>query len=331
MREDERTEPRVAAASFKAARKFPSIRLKTILTTTDFSAASMYGVRLANWLAGRFSASVLLAHVVEPPSRFSGMDQVILAREDHEVLKSAEKQLNRLVNRELESKATMLTCVRKGKAFHEITKLAHERDIDLIVIATRGHTGLTLALLGSTAERVVRHAPCPVLTVPARKAVARGKEVSRLRLKRIVVPIDGSATSLEALPYATAFADEFGAQITLLHVVEPFMSPHEHIRGKAPGCNDKGATATWLARLSQERLASVRRVRTAVRHGVPFQEITRVATRFGSGLILLTTHGYTGLKHVLLGSTAERVVRHADCPVLVFRNKTSVGRGYRGQ
>jgi nucleotide-binding universal stress UspA family protein len=68
-----------------------------------------------------------------------------------------------------------------------------------------------------------------------------------------------------------------------------------------------------------------------VRRGVPFQEIIQVATRFGAGLILLTTHGYTGFKHVLLRSTAERVVRHADCPVLVVRDKARVGRGNRRQ
>ena len=73
----------------------------------------------------------------------------------------------------------------------------------------------------------------------------------------------------------------------------------------------------YLKRLRQEVLDEDLRVRTTVRNGVPFQEITRAATSLGADMIILTTHGYTGLKHVVLGSTAERVVRHADCPVLV--------------
>jgi nucleotide-binding universal stress UspA family protein len=328
---DERTEPRVAAALFKAAQQLPAIQLKKVLATTDFSEAAMEGVRLARWFAGRFSASVLLAHVVEPPPLFSGMDEVVLAREGHEVLKLAETQLNRLAKREMQSKAKAQTTVREGKAFDEIAKLAGERDIDLIVIATRGHTGLKRAWLGSTAERVVRHAPCPVLTVPSQKAVSRERKVPRFRLKRIVVPIDCSETSVQALPYANAIADEFGVEIILLHVMEPFGSQQarEHTHDAVAEGEDEDLAEACLTRLGQEALNRSHRVRTAVRHGVPYKEITRAATGLDADLILLTTRGYTGLKNVLLGSTAERVVRHADCQVMVVRDKTRGGRGNR--
>jgi nucleotide-binding universal stress UspA family protein len=328
---DERSEPRVATALFNAVRKLRAIRFRKILATTDFSQAAMEGVGVAGWFAQRFSASVLLAHVVEPPPLFSGMDEVVLARETHEVVKSAETQLKRLAKREMQSKSNVQMSVREGKAFDEIAKLAGERDIDLIVIATRGHTGLKRVWLGSTAERVVRHAPCPVLTVPARNAVSGRGGVRQVPLKRIVVPIDCSETSVHALPYAEAIADEFGAEVILLHVMEPFGAEEQskHIYDDAAEGEYEAAAEACLTRLSQESLTRDRRIRTAVRRGVPYQEITRAATAISADLIVLTTRGYTGLKHVLLGSTAERVVRHADCPVLVVREKTPAGRGKR--
>jgi nucleotide-binding universal stress UspA family protein len=328
---DARTEPRAAAALFQAARKLPAIRLKRILATTDFSESSMDGVHHAAWIAERFSASAALAHIVEPPSRFSGMEEVILAREDLEIMQLAEAQLNRLAIRESRKGPEMASCVRKGKPFHEIARLAGERGADLIVIATRGHTGLKRAWLGSTAERVVRHAPCPVLTVPARRQTARGKGILPIRLKRIVVPIDLSEFSLQALPYAVAFAQKFGAEVILLHVIEPEFPPPEvgRVRLEAPGRDEENVAEDYLKRLRQEVLDEDLRVRTTVRNGVPFQEITRAATSLGADLIVLTTHGHTGLKHVFLGSTAERVVRHADCPVLVVREKLRIGRGKR--
>jgi len=332
MREvDARTEPRAAAALFKAARKLPAIRLKKILVTTDFSESSMEGVHHAAWIAERFTASVLLAHVVETPSRFSGMEEVILALEDQEIMQLAEAQLNRLAIRESRKGSEMTSCVRKGKPFHELARLAGERGADLIVIATRGHTGLKRVWLGSTAERVVRHAPCPVLTVPARRPATRGKGVLPIRLKRIVVPIDLSEISVQALPYAAEFAQKFGAEIILLHVMEPQFPPPKvrPVRPEAIEHDEEGVAENYLKRLRQEVLDEDLRVRTTLRNGAPFHEITRAATSLGADMIILTTHGYTGLKHVALGSTAERVVRHADCPVLVVREMARGGGGKR--
>lgn len=225
----------------------------------------------------------------------------------------------------------MASCVRKGKPFYEIARLAGEHGADLIVIATRGHTGLKRVWLGSTAERVVRHAPCPVLTVPARRPAARGKGVLPIRLKRIVVPMDLSEFSVQALPYAAAFAQRFGAEIILLYVMELQFPPPEvgPVRPEAVDQDEEGVAENYLKRLRQEVLDEDLRVQTTVRNGVPFQEITRAATSLGADMIILTTHGYTGLKHVALGSTAERVVRHADCPVLVVREMARRGGGKR--
>lgn len=324
-------ESSAAAALFKAARKLPAIRIQRILAPTDFSESARTGVRLANWLAERFAASVMVTHVVETPFRFSGLEEVILAREELETMRLAEAQLNRLATEGPRPGPETSACVRQGKAFQEIATLAGKCGADLIVIATRGQTGLKRVWLGSTAERVVRHAPCPVLTVPAGKPGARGKALARVRLKRIVVATDLSEFSVSALPYAAAFARQFDAEIILAHVVEPRFPPPE-VGALPPQVveQDESALAEeCLQRLRQEVLDGDLQVRTLVRNGVPFQEITRLASSLDADLIILPTHGHTGLKHVLLGSTAERVVRHADCPVLVVRDNARIRRGNR--
>ena len=146
---------------------------------------------------------------------------------------------------------------------------------------------------------------------------------SLLNLKSILVPLDFSETSQKALPYALKFAEQFGAKITLLAVVEPFVSPDfaafplvmepEKVMRATQDRLDTLITKAGLpARLIEK---------TLVRHGSPFLEITEAARTLKVDMIILTTHGHSGLKHVLMGSTAERVVRHAPCPVLVVREQ----------
>ena len=283
----------------------------------------MEGVRYATSLADKLGAAVALVHVIEPAPRFSGMDQVVLAQSDAEVVEQAERQLARVAKRQSKKGCVVRSFVRHGKSFHEIAALAGSREVDLIVIATRGHTGLKRILLGSTAERVVRHAPCPVLTVPSRSADARVSEAPSFRLKKIVVPIDFSQTSAQALPYAAALAERFGAEIILLHVIAPVPLPLPfYVRRKlqeSAGRVAKLAMDVKLSRLCEEAFDDEMHSRTLVRAGVPSDEITKAARSQRADLIILTTHGYTGLKHALLGSTAERVVRNVTGPVLVVR------------
>jgi len=316
------TEPRAAAALFAVARKLPAVRLKKILATTDFSKPSLAGVRYAVSLADKVDAGVALVYVVEPAPRFAGLENVVLALDDAEVIELAERELARLAEKESKKDLAVRAFVRHGKPFNEIAALARSREADVVVIGTHGHTGLKRAWLGSTAERVVRHAPCAVLTVPLRNAKATG-----FQLRRIVVPIDFSETSAQALPYAAAWAEQFGAEIILLRVIEWVTVPAE--LGYTPSTItevDKGSVAKDLSRLRQEALGEDVPGRTMVLAGAPFQEITRAAKEMGADMIILTTRGCTGLQNVLLGSTAERVVRHADCPVLVVREPRGGGK-----
>jgi nucleotide-binding universal stress UspA family protein len=140
-----------------------------------------------------------------------------------------------------------------------------------------------------------------------------------LTLKRILVPIDFSNTSRKALRYAVPIAKQFGAKLTLLHVIElpGYTGDPAYVGYDLPGTQRN--LNRQLKDLAARILPPDIRASTLVEVGVGFDTITRVARDRSADLIVITTHGYTGLKHVLMGSTAERVVRHAKCPVLVVR------------
>ena len=143
-----------------------------------------------------------------------------------------------------------------------------------------------------------------------------------LRIKSILVPIDFSAPSRKALSYAVSFAQQFGAKLNLLHAVEPI--------GRAafvtalPLAMDKDKTKILskgrLEHMLKEEAVEPQLVgKILVDYGQAFQLIVDAARLLKTDLIIMSTHGYSGLQHVLLGSTTERVVRHAPCPVLVVR------------
>ena len=152
----------------------------------------------------------------------------------------------------------------------------------------------------------------------ARPQAGGKRKQATLSVKTILVPLDFSDESRKALAYAAPFARQFGAEIVLLHVVEPVATPDFAKSFPLALDNEKlmNAARDQLDHIS--RLEGVRG-KTLVRYGRSFQEIAGAARGLKADLIILSTHGYTGLKHVLLGSTTERVVRHAPCPVLVVR------------
>ena len=297
-------------------------KILKIVATTDFSDESRCGVRYAVALAEKLGAAVTLLHVLEPPSRMAGMEAVVLVREESEVVALARAQLATLVKREGRGDVAVTFSVLTGEPFHEIASAARQQMADLIVIATHGYTGFEHVLLGSTAERVVRHAPCSVLTVSTRTQPKRTGKTPAFKLKKILVPIDFSNPSKDALPRATLLAAHFGAELVLLHIAEKF--PIDYLLGREL-MNETIMPLIKQAEADLEQMAenvsqsTGLNVSAVVSDGKPFEGICQTAKTLGADLIVLTTHGYTGLKHVWLGSTAERVVRHAPCPVLVVR------------
>ena len=147
------------------------VEYRKIIVPTDFSECSKLAIEPAVELARRFGGEILLCHVVEPPiypAMFEGAS-LVLPHYDEELRKQLETHLSKLRAEWIPSDIVVREMLREGSPVAEIAALAKEETADLIVVATHGHTGIKHALLGSVAEQIVRTAPCPVLSVRARK------------------------------------------------------------------------------------------------------------------------------------------------------------------
>jgi len=143
-----------------------------------------------------------------------------------------------------------------------------------------------------------------------------------IQLRSILVPTDFSAPSLKALRYAAVLARQSGAKLTLLNVVEPIGATPDFAYNPLALESEKvtAAAGEHLKKLAAKAdLEEGLIEKTLVRNGVPYAEISSAAGSLKVDLIVIATHGYSGFKHLFMGSTAERVVRHAPCPVLVVR------------
>jgi len=151
-------------------------------------------------------------------------------------------------------------------------------------------------------------------TAPAREKVVEPIP-SLLQIKNILVPLDFTEMSLKALHYAVPFAKQFGAKLTLVHVVEaPAHAPDASFPALVSG--DRFAA---IEKQLDELIPPELSVDTTVRQNVPFNGILEVAAEINADLIITTTHGYTGLAQLLKGATVSNIVNRAPCPVLVVR------------
>jgi nucleotide-binding universal stress UspA family protein len=151
---------------------------------------------------------------------------------------------------------------------------------------------------------------------------------ARMAIKRILVPVDFSEDSLNALAYASDFAEPFGAELVVLYVVEPtYYATPVDMYVTTPNMamlldEQRRVGAQQLARITAGLEKKGRRVRSLLKTGAPAQVIVDSAKSVGADMIILSTHGRTGLAHMLMGSVAEKVVRHSGCPVLTVRHGT---------
>lgn len=143
-----------------------------------------------------------------------------------------------------------------------------------------------------------------------------------LELKRILVPVDFSKCSQKALEYAVPLARQFGATLILLHVIEPVVAlPSTEFIPDTDDLTESTTSARQSLAQLQAMMSKDVATKLLVRTGSPQVEIIDVAKELGVDLVVLSTHGRTGLNHVLLGSTAEKVVRRIACPILIVREQ----------
>ena len=300
-----------------------------ILLATDFSRWARRAEDYACALACSWRASLTVLSVAEFPPGLNPdypVNQQYLA----DLLKNASSQLVDLKGRAERRGIAVTTRMATGIPSEEVITAARAEDSDLIVVGTRGKTGLAHVLLGSTAERVIRGAPCPVLTVrtdPADTEEEEGVLSRPVTLERILVPVDFSDCSIDALEYAAVVAQQAKASLLLLHVLEPVSYGLDFTLGHSR--TREQVREAWTKRL--EELASSLTVTHApvefqLRGGLPADSILDSAQTLPCDLIVMGTHGRRGISHTISGSVAEAVLRKAVCPVIAVRSpKFGVG------
>jgi nucleotide-binding universal stress UspA family protein len=200
-----------------------------------------------------------------------------------------------------------------GEVSEEILAMARETGADLIVMGTHGRTGMNWLLSGSVATTVLRKANCPVLAL--RSSVGARK----LQEARVIIhPTDFSVNSRAALKVARLLARDLGARLLILHVTSPAILMDGTVAGEVDPSVFRASLEELRASLDGPDLKYP--VETQLNLGLDREEILRMAQETGCDLIVMGTHGRTGLGRLLMGSVAESVLPRASCPVMVVKN-----------
>jgi nucleotide-binding universal stress UspA family protein len=293
-----------------------------ILFATDGSQGSATAEAYACALAQSWGASLTVMSVLEFPPGMNP-DYAVNRLYLDELMKEVTTKLVDLKARAVAQGISVQSYIATGIPSEEVLAVARAEDADLVVVGTRGKSGLEHVLLGSTAERIIRMAPCPVLTVPMERHRADGSsstEKPSTTPKRMLVPVDFSDCSLDALEYGALIAQRSKASLKLLHVLEPvsygldFTLPHRTQRESSKTAITK-RLSDLVSALSSLGLASD----FLMSGGLPADSILDVTRAQSVDVIVMGTHGRRGLSHVLFGSVAESVLRRSSCPVLTVR------------
>jgi nucleotide-binding universal stress UspA family protein len=285
----------------------------------DFSPGSQQAMRTAVRIASEHDAELVLVHSwYIAPATFAG-DYVYAADIVQTMSDDAQHALENAVGEARKLGARRVTSKKlNGLPWQQIVEAAQgEPGLGLIVIGTHGRTGLSRVLMGSVAELVVRHAPCPVLTVRP------GNEPTPYT--HVLCPVDLSKPAREAMNLVAELVKPGSAGITLLHVLElpvsytgelPVPDFHRELDARSAALLDR-----WTAELKAKVSVPVMQ-RTAI--GRPGAQIlTLLDDDRTFDLVVMGSHGHTGLERMLLGSVSEKVVRHARCPVLVAHGRSA--------
>lgn len=295
-----------------------ALPLERVLVATDLSEASDQAVLRAHRIAERAGAELFVCHVLPDVLRESPMFpeqyQQALAQLPAFQERAADAVTQRVVALTGRKDSEFTVVIQDGPTHSAIVAAAEASKVDLVVVATRGRTGIARVVLGSVAELVTRYAHCSVLV--SRDSPASG---------RVLAGTDFSDPSLPAIGAAAEWVRRFGGSLAVAHAVEltpasfqpvfpygsvlPLPPPEEVAKVQ------KATTAQLVAALEKVGATGD----TMVLDGFPPSVLVHAAEREQAELIVVGTAGRTGLKRVALGSVAELVVRRAPCSVLVVR------------
>jgi nucleotide-binding universal stress UspA family protein len=295
-------------------------RFERILCPTDFSKFSFRAADYAVAFARHYEGEVHFLHVIPAallhPDQYPYVAQPV--HPDPEVRERALDRLDAFVALSRAEGVRTRFSVEEGAPVSTILEAASADHSQLICLGTHGREGFERIVLGSVAEKILRKAGCPVLTVSEPGEERTVKDAS---FKNILCAVDFATLSLKAVEFSLSLAQEAGGRLTLFNALEWF--------SEEPGWEAAISVSDYRAQMEErvkERLdeivpTDVRdwcEVETVVRSGKPYRELLALAEERGVDLIVMGVRGRNPLDLMLFGSTTQHVVRHAFCPVLTI-------------
>jgi nucleotide-binding universal stress UspA family protein len=299
-----------------------AIQLKTIVVPVDFSQESFRVLDYAILVAEEFGAEVHPVHV-RPQVEATAIERAGGVMSNyHESISFLQDRLTDIEHKHRLKFPPDHCHLRSGRPFAEICKLAREIDADLIILGSRGYSGLKRVLLGSTAERVIRFAPIPVLVPRGQRyeAVIGLTRRTHFKVRNILVPVDFSDCSAAGVNYAVFLAEKFKAELQLLYSMQNDVGflAQNRTSGALAALHeaDRVTAQSQMKEFKQRYIPGTMRCETEIVAGDSVEQICRQSGRPEVDLLVISTHGRSGFQHALLGSVAEQVARYAKCPVL---------------
>ncbi|RMF93803.1 MAG: universal stress protein [Candidatus Schekmanbacteria bacterium] len=294
---------------------------KRILVPVDFSDGSMNSFNLAEFFSKDRGSKIILVHIISEPL----ITDPIHSSEyfTPKIIADLKEELEEKIQEEYVEKSNLKndieTVVLRGYPPTEIISLIEKTNADLVVMGTHGRKGLAHLLLGSVTEKVIRASKVPVITMRVDTVIAP----ESYNIKKILVPYDFSQLSEKSLHLAERIANFYHSEIDLVFVNQPityypyYLSDYiseEDVLEKI----DEEIKEKLEALANREESKNIK-VDTFVKRGEPYEKIIELSEELASNLIVMGTHGRSGIAHVVIGSVAERVIRSSHIPVMTVR------------
>lgn len=298
------------------------MNIKRILLSTDFSSTANLALEQAIILAAKYDAELVVLHArlihEDDPAQLPEKLAYLELAEDQiegELYKYIEGCTNRAGNLAIQHDV-----IRGYSAHSAILSYLNEHQFDLIVLGTHGRSNLQHLLLGSVAEKIVRYAPCPVLTI------SRDAQVKK-EFHKIVVPFDFSDQTMKAVHTAIDLAED-AAKIELLYVFEKDVHPTLYEWGMASALEMMPDVRSKAERKMDELIRELPvgnySIRKIIVQGAAYKKIAEHINQHDADLVIMATKGLVGLDRFLLGSTTEQVIRAVHRPILTVKEKNII-------
>ncbi|MFT5702295.1 MAG: nucleotide-binding universal stress UspA family protein [Desulforhopalus sp.] len=319
---------------------------KQIMCAVDFSESTRQILAYSVALCKEFHAKLFLVHIVDDMTTSSIDSEIAIGNEilQKRHISKAQESLEFLVKNMTIEYEIVIDC---GNAANTISQLALKKHVDMVITASHGKSGFERLLIGSVTEKLIKIIHCPLLVIRTKGHDFISQDSPKMKLKKILVGCDFSADSKLAFDYGLSLAQEFQADLFLAHVIKPTehitLNPSDYIN-VLPGNYHVWGTADYfeiqqkVTEENREKMNTLHRRLEKQLHlmvpeecqawctphatlltGEPYRELLKYAKEYGIDMIVLGTRGHTLWEKLMVGSTTERVLREAPCPVLTVR------------